>query len=522
MTSERRRLAALMLLLFLLVPGAAPAASGQALEQLVPDLYEVRADGQRSLVVVGRDGIALVDPLNVEVARWLKEELPKRFPGRQVKYVIYSGVDYDRVAGAWVFDGVAEVIARNTFVERAVTARRTLPPRVAALDTNNNGSIERSEIQSPVLASILDRLDVKKTGALSPSQIWGDVLSPESEFTSRRSVDLGGTALELVYPGPAWGTDQALVYLPAHRLVFAAKHAPMASPLSDRTARATAVAQWTATVAALDFDTLLNGSGESTPRADVVAANRYVRTLLDGVNREADRGHSIAEIQSGTVIERFAGTPFAQQRDADIAAVFQRRTGLTFDVFAGGLVNYSPAAFEESIFSSCGVDYVCEVGRTSGVGFIAGAGTSVGKIRIRTELSTGMQRSVTLNAPRFFFRTADNYRDTHVSILGGVMTGQPGAFNVTWLGGFVFIIRKQSGGTFSSGNFVSSDTYASSRTAPALSFGADLSVPLTSGLALVVPARFTTRPDDLNDGVSTGLDVRVGAAVSLTLFRKPL
>ena len=67
------------------------------------DLWRAGNGNWWSLVYVTPDGIVLVDPISPEFAVWLKGELRTRFPGKAVKYIVYSHSHWDHVGGAAVF-----------------------------------------------------------------------------------------------------------------------------------------------------------------------------------------------------------------------------------------------------------------------------------------------------------------------------------------------------------------------------------------------------------------------------------
>jgi glyoxylase-like metal-dependent hydrolase (beta-lactamase superfamily II) len=493
-----------------------PEVSDRTIEQVDGNLYEVRARGRRAMLLVGRDGIALIDPLDSEVTRWLRQELPKRFPGRPVKYVVYSGLDFDRVAGASVLGAQAEVVAHATFNRRAIDVRSRLPVRLATRDANRNGVLEGDEIDSPELTALVARTDPKKTGRLTPAQVWSDVLSAKSEFEASRTIDVGGEKLVLVYAGPALGSDRALVYFPAQRILFASTHPSTTAPFEDRTVRATAIATWTSTVVRLGFDRLLNGSGGSVSHADVAAADQYVQALLNGVSRESYRGRSVGEIQAASAVQRFSGTVFEAQRDADIAAVYRRRLVLSVEVFGGGLVNRIQIDEPSSL---CGSSETCEVVKGA-TGMAFGGGGSVGRLHGRAEVTTGAHRSIVANGR--FSQSIYNARDRHVAMLGGVRTGEAGSLNVTWLGGLSVITRRVASAHADSRGSRGPTMFAYSRSAASPTFGADVALPISERLSLVVPVRYTKTPASLEPYFGTGSDLRAGVNLGLRLLRKPL
>ncbi|MFB3122030.1 MAG: MBL fold metallo-hydrolase, partial [Candidatus Binatia bacterium] len=60
------------------------------------DLYRVRNNFHFSVFLVTPAGIIVTDPIDVEAARWLKEELARRFD-KPIKYLIYSHDHTDHV-----------------------------------------------------------------------------------------------------------------------------------------------------------------------------------------------------------------------------------------------------------------------------------------------------------------------------------------------------------------------------------------------------------------------------------------
>src|SRR5262245_15315505 len=58
--------------------------------QLTADLYRFQAGEEVSVFLVTSDGIVLVDPLSRGVAAGLDAEFTARFPGRAVRYVVYT------------------------------------------------------------------------------------------------------------------------------------------------------------------------------------------------------------------------------------------------------------------------------------------------------------------------------------------------------------------------------------------------------------------------------------------------
>jgi glyoxylase-like metal-dependent hydrolase (beta-lactamase superfamily II) len=427
------------------------------------NLYRAQ-DGPRVTVFrVEPDAIVLVDPMSSRFARFLEQQFAERFPGRPVKYVVYTGADLERVGGAAVFNRTAEVIAHERFNERSAAARTRAP--------------ERGE----------------------------DVLFAESAFASRRTLLDGESAIDLIYPGPGAGDAQTLVYFRAERVLFAVSHPAWTAPFSNRDVRPTAVAQWTTAVADIEFDLLVDGSGATATRAEVVAADGYARAIMAGLEDANARELSASQLQSGTTVARFDGTPFAQVRDADLAALYRRTSVLVFDAMGSVLANRVPT----DLFV-CQGNPDCPSRPPTGPALMAGAGFSIGRFRAVGEIGSGARLSLSAYSIRS--------RTTHVTFLGGLRMGLPGRFNVTPLGGLTYAMNKFSfvlPGFGDGRNFSSEEKFG-------LTFGADVTAPITRDVALVVPLRFTPGIDLSAGGTHTSLDVRAGVGLSFTYRRQAM
>jgi hypothetical protein len=422
-------------------------------------LYRAQEGPRVTVFRVDPDGIVLVDPMSLSFARYLQQQFAERFPDRGVKYVIYSGLDLERVGGAGLFDATAETIAQEQFNQVSRTARERSP--------------ELSE----------------------------GVRSAESTFATRRTLRSGSTPIDLIYPGPAAGVAQTLVYFRDEHVLFAATYPSLAAPFSDRNVRPVSVAQWTATVAEVEFDLLMDGSGATASRAEVIAADGYARAIMAGIKDGNLQDLSAAQLQSSASIARFEGTPFALVRDADIAAMYRRTTVLSLDAVGSVLADRVPTDYE-----ICRGNPSCASPPT-GLGLMAGAGFSIGSVRAVAEVG----RDAVANLGLYSLRS----RSTHVTFLGGYRTGPAGRFNVTVLGGLTYVMNSFRYELPGYGTF----TAREEGFLP--TFGADVVAPVTRDLALVLPLRFA-RGVDLSGGRPTSFDVRAGVGLSFTYRRRAM
>jgi glyoxylase-like metal-dependent hydrolase (beta-lactamase superfamily II) len=461
MTNRRIASWVVCLLLAACLPATAqPSEPAGTISPLRGNLYRAQDGARVTVFRVEPDGIVVIDPMSNRFARFLEQQFADRFPGRPVKYVVYTGVDLERVGGAAVFDRTAEVIAHESFNDRSTAARQRAP------------------------------------------ELSQNVLFAESRFAMRRTLFDGEASIDLIYPGPGAIGAQTLVYFRHERVLFAASHPSLTAPFSNREVRPAAIAQWTATAAEIEFDLLVDGSGATATRADVMAAVGYARAIMAGLENATLRDLSAAQLQSGVTVARFDGTPFAQVRDADLAALYRRTSVLLLDAFGAALANRVPEDPTICSGASCKPE--------TGPGFLAGAGFSIARLRLSAEFGTGTAVDITVG-DSFRLRS----RQSHVSFLAGGRIGPPRGLNVTLLGGVRFAKN-----VFTA-QLVTGLRIDESEESMALAFGSDVTVPLSRNVAIVVPFRFTP-----SMGVfpysNGGLDVRAGVGLSFLYHRRAM
>ena len=489
-------------------------AAGQA-SDLVPDrsithvtggLYRVRDGAQTTVFLATADGIVLVDPLNPAFARWLKAELEKMFPNQRVKFVVYTGLDFDRISGVGLFYP-AVIIAQNRLRDRFAEMRRVLPQRLAVYDRNGNGTLEGNEIQAAGRAD-LSRLDRNMDAHLTGEELWSETSNAGESYRDRYRLTLGGEQIELVYPGPMAGAGSTAIYFRNERVAFVGEHPSVTAPFSDPSVRPIDLAIWTTTLAAWDFDTLLSGDGAAISHDDLAALDNYVNSLVSVVAARRESGRSVQQIQRDSAVQRLSGSPYATLRDADIESVYQRSATLVVDAYGAALGNY----ISVNNFP-CGSAPVCDYSGTTGAGGMAGFAGSLRKFRVALEVSRGSQ--LTLNIAHPLYSTRVNSRETHLALLGGYRTAPSGVFNITMMAG-VSLVTVEGTAVYS---WRPGETYTNDDGGAGLTLGADIAFPFGSRFGLIAPIRLTTPTSDLK---RSGVDLRAGVGVRLVAIRAPM
>src|SRR5438309_12118627 len=113
---------------------AQPQAPVREITKLAGEVYRFRNNNHYSVFAVTPAGVIATDPINAEAARWLKDEIRKRF-AQPVRYLVYSHDHADHIAGGEVFADTAVVIAHQNAKRAIVDEKRpTAIPMVAFND----------------------------------------------------------------------------------------------------------------------------------------------------------------------------------------------------------------------------------------------------------------------------------------------------------------------------------------------------------------------------------------------------
>ena len=115
--------------------------------QVKGDLYRAGDGNWYTVFLVTPAGIILGDPINESFAPWLKGQLDTRFPGRPVRYVVYSHSHFDHASGGAVFAGTATFVGHVNMLRNMDGRYPQMPGDM--IDRNDNGVIDRDEIDMP-------------------------------------------------------------------------------------------------------------------------------------------------------------------------------------------------------------------------------------------------------------------------------------------------------------------------------------------------------------------------------------
>jgi glyoxylase-like metal-dependent hydrolase (beta-lactamase superfamily II) len=262
----------------------------RSITRLTGDLYRVQNDDHYTVFLVTPAGIVLADPINVDAAAWLKTQLASRFPNTPVRYVLYSHHHQDHASGAAAFNDTAELVGHQNF----------------------NAALKASAGQNEAAA-----------------KRYAAVLPPESTYSDRRTITLGGKSVQMIHPGrTAHAPDLTVLYFPAERVVFgvdfmAAKMVPGSNTLANGASVAEYVNAVKA-VEALDFTIAAPGHGPTGTRADIAAHRKYFEDIAARVGAGIKAGRTLEQIQQARIMDEYKDwIEYDEDNDVNIANVYK-------------------------------------------------------------------------------------------------------------------------------------------------------------------------------------------------------
>ena len=245
------------------LPAAAQQAGQQApvrnITQIAGDLYRFQNNFHFSVFLVTPKGVIATDPINADAAKWLKEEIAKRF-NQPVKYVIYSHDHWDHISGGEVFADTATFVAHENAKREIIAEQR-------------------------------------KTAV------------PDMTFSDKLTIELGGKRVELTYLGKGHSDDSIAMHFPAERTVFAVDLVSV-NRLPWRffwNAWIDDLVLGLKKLEAMDFDILAPGHGAMGTRADVATHRVYVEELRAEVLRRVRAKQPLEQVKAEVKMEKYSG-----------------------------------------------------------------------------------------------------------------------------------------------------------------------------------------------------------------------
>ncbi len=259
------------------VPTQAQKAAKRSITKIAGDLYRVQNNFHFSAMLVTPKGVIVTDPVNAEMAAWLKAEIATRFK-QPVKYVIYSHDHRDHIAGGEVFADTAIFVGHDKAKAAIIGEKRPTP-------------------------------------------------APDITFSDTMTVELGGKRVELTYVGRGHSDNSIVMRFPDERALYAVDIVTV-NRLPYKTLTDSYWPDWIDSlkkVETLDFDILMPGHGKVGKKADVAVHRGYLQDLYDGVVAGVRAGKSLDELKASLTLEKYKDWGrYKEWRGMNIEGVYQR------------------------------------------------------------------------------------------------------------------------------------------------------------------------------------------------------
>ncbi len=292
------------------------------------DLWRAGNGNWGTLIYVTPEGILLVDPITTDFAGWVKGELARRFPGKEVRYIVYSHSHWDHIGGAAVFaDSQPQIVAQERMLKNMDGRFPHFPGNL--VDRNNNGAIEPEEMYINTLShpgicgfgrGSFERADrtpfrPHHAGAV----VVGDGGRPahhglfgSHDHPARRQKPCNSCSPASITPTMArWCSSPPNAWpfrrtSPADALVLTSlRSMPSACSAFDRHPMAEWIKSFR-TIESLNFDMLVQGHGMvSFTKADVAELRGFFEDLRDAVTQGMAQGKSLVELQDTVLLEKY-------------------------------------------------------------------------------------------------------------------------------------------------------------------------------------------------------------------------
>ncbi|MEP7313020.1 MAG: MBL fold metallo-hydrolase [Pseudomonadota bacterium] len=295
-----------------------------SITKISSDLWRAGDGNWYVAVLVTPDGIVLVDTLNPDFAKWLKAQLAERFPGKPVKYVIYSHTHWDHIGGSDVFSDTATYIAQAGALKNLDGRYPHMPGDM--IDRNDDGKIAPMEVGQPLLdhpwicggtPQTVTARDTDGDGLASGREFYAGIHQPDMVYTDRMTLRFGGKNIELIFPGKNHANDGTAVLFKDERVLFAVDFP--ADALVQNTMRSLPSAcgpfdghplgDWIRsyrTLEELDFDVLAGGHGQKMfTKQDITEGREYFEYLASEVSNAMAKGLSLDEMRRTLTLARY-------------------------------------------------------------------------------------------------------------------------------------------------------------------------------------------------------------------------
>ncbi len=242
-------------LLLSMIAQPANAQGTQGLVRITDSVYQYIEDHHRSLVIFGKDEMAVVDPLFIEESKKFAAALKRIKPKSRFKYLIYSHSHSDHIEGA-----------------SGLVVEFTPPPIIISTKTTKEMTLKDRE----------------------PT-----VLVPSETFRGETVLNVGGTEIKLIELPPNESRGMLMVSIPSEQTLFAVDFIKGKTvgykDLHDYDFPG--LAKSIEMVLKMDFRTILFAHGEPGDKAQVKEQLLYWSDVCQWVAQAVRDGKSLSEAQ---------------------------------------------------------------------------------------------------------------------------------------------------------------------------------------------------------------------------------
>jgi len=246
-----------------------PSPSPFATTKVTDNVYIFRYGGHQSMFIVTPAGVVATDPISERRPAKPYIDAIQAVTKAPIKYVIYSHLHFDHIAGGKPFKDLGAVFV----------AHRNAQARIAALKP-------------------------------------ADVVPPDQAVDGKRNITLGGTTLELNYVGKNHSDSTLVMRLPKEKILFTVDWIPVQG-IQFRGMADTYVPdieEGLKKVIAMDWGTLIPGhpgpGGKQTGTKDNAREElAYLQDLSAAVKQAVNEGKSYADAQKDLKLPKYESWP---------------------------------------------------------------------------------------------------------------------------------------------------------------------------------------------------------------------
>ncbi len=235
-------------------------------EKVADNVYLYSHNAHRSLFVVTDGGILVTDPQSASAARLYLQEI-RKISRAPIRYLVYSHHHDDHVSGGAEFGSDLVRIAHSNLV---------------------------------------DHLDSSSSSAIAP---------PHVTFSEKLSVFLDDLEVQLLYPGPSETDDNIIVFVPDRKVAFGVDTVGVRR-LPWRNMAGANPSLWMEALkkmAALDFEILAPGHGQTGRKVHLHEYIEYFTDLIQAVKGRMEQGQTLEQIQDSLELLAYADWTFYEE-----------------------------------------------------------------------------------------------------------------------------------------------------------------------------------------------------------------